>query len=141
MFYKYGYALNTYCMYTQKAEAGEGVGCSVMEDLLGGHSDEQSGKGLEKHRKQTHTLSSKKDIQCILYILVHTHIFQKSFPALWFSILILHFFIYLFILIIIIIISLVLSHSLQKGSNYGSLLTADGNFQMFAKTGYFKVSF
>ncbi|KAG1947936.1 atrial natriuretic peptide receptor [Pimephales promelas] len=25
-----------------------------------------------------------------------------------------------------------------KGSNYGSLLTADGNFQMFAKTGYFK---
>uniref|UniRef100_A0A671LJ74 Guanylate cyclase n=1 Tax=Sinocyclocheilus anshuiensis TaxID=1608454 RepID=A0A671LJ74_9TELE len=25
-----------------------------------------------------------------------------------------------------------------RGSNYGSLLTADGNFQMFAKTGYFK---
>uniref|UniRef100_A0A672QL66 Guanylate cyclase n=1 Tax=Sinocyclocheilus grahami TaxID=75366 RepID=A0A672QL66_SINGR len=26
----------------------------------------------------------------------------------------------------------------KRGSNYGSLLTADGNFQMFAKTGYFK---
>uniref|UniRef100_A0A671M4Y9 Guanylate cyclase n=1 Tax=Sinocyclocheilus anshuiensis TaxID=1608454 RepID=A0A671M4Y9_9TELE len=25
-----------------------------------------------------------------------------------------------------------------RGSNYGSLLTADGNFQVFAKTGYFK---
>uniref|UniRef100_A0A8C2A204 Atrial natriuretic peptide receptor 1 n=1 Tax=Cyprinus carpio TaxID=7962 RepID=A0A8C2A204_CYPCA len=25
-----------------------------------------------------------------------------------------------------------------RGSNYGSLLTAEGNFQMFAKTGYFK---
>uniref|UniRef100_A0A8C2FNT4 Guanylate cyclase n=1 Tax=Cyprinus carpio TaxID=7962 RepID=A0A8C2FNT4_CYPCA len=26
----------------------------------------------------------------------------------------------------------------KRGSNYGSLLTAEGNFQMFAKTGYFK---
>lgn len=27
----------------------------------------------------------------------------------------------------------------QKGSNYGSLLTGDGNLQIFAKTGYYKV--
>lgn len=28
----------------------------------------------------------------------------------------------------------------QRGSNYGSLMTADGNLQIFAKTGYYKVS-
>lgn len=55
-------------MYTQKAEAGEGVGRSVMEDRMGGHSDEQSGKGPEKHRQQTHTLSSKTQIQCKLHM-------------------------------------------------------------------------
>lgn len=46
-------------VHKQKAETGEGVGRSVMEDRLGGHSDEQSGKGHEEHRQQTHTLSSK----------------------------------------------------------------------------------
>lgn len=29
---------------------------------------------------------------------------------------------------------------LQRGSNYGSLMTGDGNLQVFAKTGYYKVS-
>ncbi len=43
------------------------------------------------------------------------------------------------IYLIIITESFDFSHSLQRGSNYGSLLTADCNFQMFAKTGYFKV--
>lgn len=28
---------------------------------------------------------------------------------------------------------------LQRGSNYGSLMTGDGNLQVFAKTGYYKV--
>ncbi|MEQ2169354.1 hypothetical protein GOODEAATRI_024374 [Goodea atripinnis] len=28
-----------------------------------------------------------------------------------------------------------------RGSNYGSLMTGDGNLQIFAKTGYYKVSF
>lgn len=60
-------------MYTQKAEAGEGVGRSVMEDRLGGHSDEQSGKGPEKHRQQTHTLSSKTQIPYILHTSAHSY--------------------------------------------------------------------
>lgn len=30
---------------------------------------------------------------------------------------------------------------LQRGSNYGSLMTAEGNMQIFAKTGYYKVRF
>lgn len=38
-----------------------------MENCLGGHSDEQSGKGHEEHRQQTHTLSSKTHIQYILH--------------------------------------------------------------------------
>lgn len=29
--------------------------------------------------------------------------------------------------------------SLQRGSNYGSLLTTEGQFQIFAKTAYYKV--
>lgn len=29
---------------------------------------------------------------------------------------------------------------LQRGSNYGSLLTTEGQFQIFAKTAYYKVS-
>jgi hypothetical protein len=29
--------------------------------------------------------------------------------------------------------------SFQRGSSYGSLITAHGKYQLFAKTGYFKV--
>lgn len=29
--------------------------------------------------------------------------------------------------------------SVQKGSNYGSLMTMEGNFQIYTKTGYYKV--
>lgn len=29
---------------------------------------------------------------------------------------------------------------LQRGSNFGSLMTGDGNLQVFAKTGFYKVS-
>ncbi|KAG9355284.1 hypothetical protein JZ751_000122 [Albula glossodonta] len=31
-----------------------------------------------------------------------------------------------------------LCSSVQRGSNYGSLLTMEGNFQIYAKTGYYK---
>lgn len=97
---------------------------------------------LEKAMRSTGsklTLSLVKHRYSTYYILVHTHISQMSFPALCFPFNIN--LIWLFIMLIIVIISVVISHSLQRGSNYGSLLTADGNFQLFAKTGYFKVSF
>lgn len=107
-----------------------------MEDLLGRHSDEQSGKGHEKHRQQTYTLSSKTQIQYILHTSAHSY-----FSNVFSSSLVFHLILILFDYLLCLLSSVVLSHSLQRGSNYGSLLTADGNFQVFAKTGYFKVSF
>lgn len=62
-----------------------------MEDLLGWHSDEQSGKSHEKHWQQTYTLSSKTQIQYILHTSAHTHISQMSFPALVFHLILILF--------------------------------------------------
>lgn len=61
-------------IYTQKAETREGAGGSVMENRLGGHSHEQSGKSHEEHWQQTHTVSGiTHSFHLLLILLYYSH--------------------------------------------------------------------
>ncbi len=97
---------------------------------------------LVKHRVHTHIFKYLLQLSgfhlnnnCVYYLFNYHHgviqflSFSTERFKLWITV----------IYLIIITESFNLSHSLQRGSNYGSLLTADCNFQVFAKTGYFKV--
>lgn len=98
----------------QEDEAGEGAGGSALENQLGRHSDEQHDQSSEE-QQQNHTVTgdAKKKQTCL-------------FTGLIF---------------VLYLLSDCVCPCLQRGSNYGSLMTAEGNMQIFAKTGYYKVRF
>ena len=145
--------------HLQEVEAGERAGGPAVENLLGRHSDEQPREGPTKRWEQTHAVSSESartharfhmnstHTRTFTGIPPHTHTLYRHYISFQYkhtSVLYRQWYTSFRDYPQTIHTNSYCNHvpmcfALQRGSNYGSLLTGDGNFQVFAKTGYYKV--
>lgn len=95
----------------QEVKAGERAGSSAMEGFLGWRPDQQPGQSPAEDLQQNHHVSGNIHNQ---------HHTAKVFPNVCHK-------------------CLTGLTPPQKGSNCGSLMTMEGNLQIYTKTGYYKV--